>query len=82
MNYMACKNDAEAFLKSCAVFKEYERLEEYEKDIVAYLMCCEWHYSKEHAEEQVRHDNDYVQKAFKNKMPAQDCALDIGYVCG
>ena len=76
------EEERKAFVKSCQTFKAYNDVKEYEEDVAACLVYSPWRYSEERAKERVKRENRYVQKAFKEKMPADDCSIEIGYSCG
>ena len=74
--------EARAYVKECDAFKDYESMKAYIEDIVICLVYSSWHYSERVARKRVNDDMDYVKKSFEQKVPANDCAIEIGYSCG
>ena len=61
----------------CGTIGEYR--EEVAKRLVMYTP---WHYDEKSAKERVEAYSEFVRKAFSERVPAKDCAIDIGYSCG
>ena len=79
---MAMNREDQEFFESCDVFKEYKSIEEYEADIRRYLTLSSWHYSEKMADEIVSSSGILIERAFAEKEPAADIAVDVGYSCG
>lgn len=68
--------------EECEQFNKNLSLDKYEEAIQKYLMLCGWNYTKEAAKECVRQNSAYIKRAYSNRQPISDTALDIGYCCG
>jgi hypothetical protein len=76
------KEDAWAYAKECSEFKDYPDIKEYIEDIVTLLVYSTWHYTEIQAREVVEERMAWVEKFFKDKVPADDAYVDIGYYGG
>ena len=74
--------EALKFQEECCVFKDYKSIDEYIEDIVTCLVYSSWHYSEERARQQVEERMAFVKNGYENKMPVDDCYVDVGYNCG
>ncbi len=45
-------------------------------------MHTTWKYDKEMAKMIIAENEEYIEKAFKDGLTAEDVAIDIGYGCG
>ena len=72
------------FFESCDLFKDYQSIEEYRADIRRYLTLSSWHYSEEMADEIMSMPGrvNWIERAFAEREPAADIAVDVGYFCG
>ena len=75
------EKEARQFKKERSTFLDYEDIQEYIEDIVVCLVHSSWHYTEEHARDQVRDRMVWVERYYEQKEPADDAAADIGY-CG
>ena len=73
---------ASQFVEDCCSFKSYSNIEEYIEDIVVCLIYSPWRYTEERAREQVEERKAFVERFYKEKVPADDAAADVGYSCG
>ena len=70
------------FMHSCDSFKDHSGIEEYKEDIKKCLILSSWGYTQAEAEHIVASEQLYIEKAFNEKVPSGDAAIDIGYICG
>ena len=71
-----------AFKRERDVWKNYKSIDDYIEDIVVCLIYSSWHYSEKAAREQCEERMIFIKQSFKGKVPANDCAVDVGYNCG
>lgn len=71
-----------AFFDKCDEFGKYRDVKEYTEDILTILVYSSWHYSEEQARNLVDESEQFIKESFQNKVPAADCAVDVGYSCG
>lgn len=76
------REEALAFEKSRDEWQNYKNIDEYIEDVVTLLVYSPWHYSEEHAREIVDYKKKYVENAFKEKTPANDCSAEVGFFAG
>lgn len=70
------------FYISCDSFKNYASIDEYKADMLAWLKLSSWHYSEKQAAELMEENKDYIEKAYNDRVPVSDAAVDVGYCCG
>jgi len=74
--------EAKAFKAECDKWKGYKKIEDYIEDVVMCLVYSSWKYTEDQARECVKDRKKYVESAFKNKEPANDCCAEIGFYGG
>lgn len=74
--------EAQKFMDDRCVFLDYKSILEYIEDIVVCLIYSPWHYTEEDARRQCEERMKWIEYYYERKMPADDCAVDIGYNCG
>lgn len=74
--------EAWRFKEERCEFLDYRSIQEYIEDIVVILVYSTWHYSEEDARERCEERMIFIRNCFENKVPADDCAVDVGYSCG
>ena len=61
----------------------YDSIDAYIDAVVTWLLLYRsWHYTEETARERVEGFRKYVERCYREKVPADDVAIDIGYCCG
>lgn len=71
-----------AYTEKCNVWKNYKNIEDYVEDIVVCLIYSSWHYSEKDARNQCEERMNFIKNSFEDEMPANDCAVEVGYDCG
>ena len=68
-------------LAECAVFRDYESIDEYVDDVIFCLMhSCR--YSEEAAKNFTEIKRDEIERCYERKCPADDLAMDYYHLCG
>ena len=68
-------------LGECAIFRDYESIEEYVDDVIFCLMhSCR--YSEEAAKNFAEIKRDEIERCYERKCPADDLAMDYYNLCG
>lgn len=76
------EDEAYAFSEERCKFLSYKDISEYIEDIVTILVYSTWHFTEDRAREQCEDRKALIESCFKKKVPADDCAMDVGYGCG
>lgn len=76
------EDDGRAFKRDRDTWKNYKSIDDYIEDIIVCLVYSSWHYSEEQAREQCEDRRGYIEESFDGKIPANDCAIEVGYCCG
>lgn len=76
------ESEGQAFRSDRDAWKNYKSIDDYIEDIVVCLVYSSWHYSEKQAREQCEDRRDYIEESFDEKIPANDCAIEVGYCCG
>lgn len=74
--------EAEKFMDDRCVFLDYHSIDEYVEDVTACLVYSSWHYTEERARQKCKDRMALIRNCFEKKVPADDCAADVGYSCG
>lgn len=74
--------DTKEYRKSLEKFRDYNSIDEYIEDIVTILVHSSWHYAEEKARKQCEERAEFIGYSYEKKVPAYDCAIDVGYCCG
>lgn len=75
-------DESYAFSKERCKFLNYKDVSEYIDDIVTILVYSTWRYSEDRARKQCEDRIVLIERYFQKKVPADDCAMDVGYSCG
>ncbi len=76
------KEEAKEFCASRCTFLDYSSIEEYVEDIITCLVYSPWHYSEQTARKKCAEGMEFIRRSYGQKIPADDCSVDIGYSCG
>lgn len=76
------EEEAQRFTEERCTFLEYSNIQEYIEDIVICLVYSSWHYSEEEAREKCVERMWIIEDGFMNRIPADDCCVDVGYCAG
>lgn len=75
------EEEADRFCEERCTFLDYKDISEYIEDIVTCLVYSSWNYTEQQAREQCEERKLFIERYFKDKVPADDAAADVGY-CG
>ena len=76
------EEEARTFVEDRCKWKNYKNIDDYIEDIVVCLVYSPWHYSEKRAREQCDERMIFIEQSYEDKMPADDCAAEVGYCCG
>ncbi len=76
------QEEAKAFSKDRCAWKNYKSIDAYIEDIVTILVYSTWHYSEIEARKITEDRMALVKNCYEKKIPADDCACDVGYFGG
>ena len=74
--------EAKQFKDERCMFLAYKDIQEYIEDIVICLVYSTWHYTEQEAREQCEERMKLIEYSYEKKVPADDCAMNVGYNCG